>query len=126
MGHCGPKPNDCPKRAPLPFTRCPLRSCRKPLFDIVEPDDDEDDDGIVDPNEVKLFSGGADGTSSTVEGRLRVKVNRHMRISHQSLAEELGVAPDPYMVPNAQAIASSMQPAVPFPVHPADRPPAKE
>lgn len=118
-GHCGSLPNDCPARTPIKFTRCPVRTCRKQMWDtaenlegLPEPDDD--------PNEVRM----PDLNQSTPESRLRVKLNRHLRFAHLSTAEELGVGADPFLVPGAHQIAATMQPVVPHPVHPADRPPA--
>lgn len=114
--HCGPGPNDCEGRAKMKFTRCPVVSCRKPLYDTAEDDDAPSGGGEDDPNEIKLIA-----NASTAEARLRVKLNRHLRFAHLSTAEEMGVANDPFMVPGAHAIANAMQPAVPFPVHPAER-----
>jgi hypothetical protein len=114
---CGIEPNDCGARDPMPFTRCPVRSCRKPLYDTTENEDDNAPE--MDDGEITIFQ-----QSSTPKARLTVKVNRHLRFAHLSTAEELGVAVDPlFMAPGAHAMANSMQPVVPFPVHPADRPP---
>lgn len=115
-GHCGAMPNDCPARPKLKFTRCPVASCRKRLWDTTEQVEDEGDVGEPDENEVTLIA-----NASTAEARLRVKLNRHLRFAHLSTAEELGVGADPFLVPNAQVLANAMQPVVPFPKHPSER-----
>jgi len=118
-GYCGAGPNDCPGRDKLKFTRCPLRSCRKQLFDTLEAEEGEpEEEDDADPDEVSVLP----PNSSTTESRLRIKLNRHLRFAHLSTAEELGVGQDPlFMLPGALQMAAAMTPAVPHPVHPADR-----
>lgn len=117
--HCcvgeGSTLNDCPGRPKMKFTRCPLQTCRKAIYDTGM-SYEEDEGEVDDPNEIQLIP-----QARTPEARLKVKLDRHLRGAHPSLAEELGVAQDPFLVPNAYQIAAGMQPVVPPPVHPADR-----